>query len=104
MRDVNRCRISLQAFYTSDITDLAGKSIEDWAKQGKRQANRTSKWKWSVQQRSTAAAWKHWQLALQGITSEDGDLYQQLGPCAKLKNIHQSTEWNLDARTVSLYR
>jgi hypothetical protein len=44
MRDVNRCRIYLQAFYISDITDLAGKSIEDWAKKGKRKANRTSKW------------------------------------------------------------
>jgi hypothetical protein len=33
MRDVNRCRIYLRAFYISDIMDLAGKSIEDWAKQ-----------------------------------------------------------------------
>jgi hypothetical protein len=44
MRDFNICRIYLQTFYISDITDLAGKSIEDWAKQGKRQANRTIKW------------------------------------------------------------
>jgi hypothetical protein len=35
MQDANRCRIYLQAFYISDITDLGGKSIEDWAKQGK---------------------------------------------------------------------
>jgi hypothetical protein len=35
MRDANRCRIYLRAFYISDITDLGGKSIEDWAKQGK---------------------------------------------------------------------
>jgi hypothetical protein len=56
MRDVNRCRIHLHAFYTSDITDLVVNAIEDWAKQGKRQENRRSKWNWPVQQRPTAAA------------------------------------------------
>jgi hypothetical protein len=102
MRDVNRCRIYIQAFYTSDITDLAGKATEDWAKQEKRQGNRTSKWNWAVQQRPTSAARKNLQLALQGITSEDGDSYQQLGPWGQLKNIHQSTEWNLYTRAMSL--
>jgi hypothetical protein len=29
MRDANRCRIYLRAFYISDIADLGGKSIED---------------------------------------------------------------------------
>jgi hypothetical protein len=46
MRDINRCRIYLRVFYNSDFTDLAGNTIEEWAKQGKRQANRTSKWNW----------------------------------------------------------
>jgi hypothetical protein len=36
MQDINIYRIYLQAFYISDITDLAGKSLKDWAKQGKR--------------------------------------------------------------------
>jgi hypothetical protein len=56
MQDVSRCRIYLQAFYLLDITDLAGKAIEYWAKQGTRQANRTSKWNWPVQQGLTASA------------------------------------------------
>jgi hypothetical protein len=43
MREVNRCRIYLRAFYISDITDLEVKSIGDWAKQGNLQATRTSK-------------------------------------------------------------
>jgi hypothetical protein len=80
MRDINICRIYLRAFYISDITDLAGKSIEDWARQGKRQAHRTRKWNWPVQQMPPAAAWENWQLTLQGIASEDGDLFQHLGP------------------------
>jgi hypothetical protein len=32
MIDVSRCRIYIQAFYISDIMDLAGKAIKDWAK------------------------------------------------------------------------
>jgi hypothetical protein len=32
------------------------------------------------------------------------DLYQQLGLWEEIKNTHQYTEWNLDARTMSLYR
>jgi hypothetical protein len=50
MQDANKCRIYLRAFYVSDITDLGGKSIEEWAKHGKRQATRTIKWNWPVQQ------------------------------------------------------
>jgi hypothetical protein len=43
MKDVNRCRIYLKVFHVSDITDLADNTIEEWAKRGKRQSNRTSK-------------------------------------------------------------
>jgi hypothetical protein len=51
LKDVNRCRIYLQVFHVSDITELAGNTIEEWAKRGKRQSNRTSKWNWTVQER-----------------------------------------------------
>jgi hypothetical protein len=56
MKDVNRCRIYLQVFHISDITDLSGNNIEEWVKRGKRQSNRTRKWNWPVQQRPPAAA------------------------------------------------
>jgi hypothetical protein len=79
MKDVNTCRIYLKVFHTSDITDLAGNTIEEWSKQGKRQSNRTSKWNWPVQQRPPAEARKNWAIALQGIASDDGDLYSSLG-------------------------
>jgi hypothetical protein len=42
-------RIYLQVFYISYITDLAVTTIEEWAKQGKRKSNKTSKWSWPVQ-------------------------------------------------------
>jgi hypothetical protein len=80
VKDVNRCRIYLQVFHVSDITDLAGNTIEEWAKRGKRQSNRTSKWNWPVQQRPPAGAWKNWAIALQGIATDDDDLYRCLGP------------------------
>jgi hypothetical protein len=80
MKDVNRCRIYLRVFHTFDITDLAGNTIEEWEKQGKRQSNRRSKWNWPLQQSPPAGAWKTWVITLQGIASDDGDLYRSLGP------------------------
>jgi hypothetical protein len=47
---------------------------------------------------------KNWQLILQGIASEYGDLFQHLGPWGDIKNAHQNTEWNLDAGAMDLYR
>jgi hypothetical protein len=51
MKDVNRCRIYLQVFHVSDITDLVGNTIEKWEKRGKHQSNRIRKWNWPVQHR-----------------------------------------------------
>jgi hypothetical protein len=63
-----------------------------------------SKWNWSVQQRPPAGAWKNWAISLEGIASQDGNLYRSLGPWKKLALTHQTTEWNLDATTLSLFR
>jgi hypothetical protein len=56
VKDANRCKTYLQVFHVSDITDLSGNNIEEWAKRGKRQSNRTIKWNWPVQQRPPAGA------------------------------------------------
>jgi hypothetical protein len=68
------------------------------------QINRTSKWNWPVQQSPPVGAWKHWINALQGIASEDGDLCSSLGSWKAKRHTHQTTEWNLDATTLSLFR
>jgi hypothetical protein len=39
-----------------------------------------------------------------GIALEDGDLFQQFGQWVMSKKTHQTTKWNLDARSMSLYR
>jgi hypothetical protein len=104
MKDVNRCRIYVKIFHISDITDLSRNNIEERAKRGKRQSNRTSKWNWPVQQRPPAAAWKHWAIALQGIATDDDDLYCSLGPWSASMLTHHTTEWNLDATSLSIFR
>jgi hypothetical protein len=38
----NYCRIYLQAFFISDITNLEGKKIEEWAGHGQKQLGRQS--------------------------------------------------------------
>jgi hypothetical protein len=103
VKDINRCRIYLQVFHVSDITDLAGNTIKEWAKRGKHQSNRTSKWNWLVQQIPPAGAWKNWALALKGIATDDDDLYRCLGPWMASLLTHQTTEWNLDTTTLSLF-
>jgi hypothetical protein len=104
MKDVNRCRIYLQVFHISDITDLADNTIEEWAKRGKRQSNRTSKWNWPVKKMLPAGASKNWATALQGIATDDDDLYCCLGPWLASLLTHQTTEWSLGTTTLSLFR
>jgi hypothetical protein len=43
MKDINRCRMYLQVFYLSDVTDIAGHHIEAWVTKGKRDSTRSSK-------------------------------------------------------------
>jgi hypothetical protein len=35
MKELNRCRMYLQAFFVLDITDINGKYISPWARSGK---------------------------------------------------------------------
>jgi hypothetical protein len=56
-QEINRCRLYLQVFFLSDITDHSGHNIEDWVKQGHNQnsnSNSNIKWEWPVQQRPTS--------------------------------------------------
>jgi hypothetical protein len=68
------------------------------------ESNKTSKWNWPVPKRPPVRAWKKWVIALQGIASEDGDLYRIVGPWKEKALTHQTTECNLDATTLSLFR
>jgi hypothetical protein len=46
----------------------------------------------------------NWVIALQGIVSDGGDLYISLGLWKETSLTHQTTKWNLDATSLSLFR
>jgi hypothetical protein len=62
MREINICRLYLQVFFASDITENSGKNLEPWVMKGQRQSSRKSIWEWPVQQIPTA--WKAWKQAI----------------------------------------
>jgi hypothetical protein len=97
LQEINRCRLYLQVFFLSDITDHIGRNIEDWVKQGHKQ-NSNSKWEWPVQQRPTS--WKAWKQAVDEVLSCDGALTQHLGQW--YREHHRQQWWYLDCRARTL--
>jgi hypothetical protein len=69
LKEINRCRIYLRAFYISNIASHDGQGIAEWERKGRRDAGRKSLWAWPVQQRPTS--WKAWKLALDHLAPED---------------------------------
>jgi hypothetical protein len=49
MKEINYFCIYLQAFFISDIANLAGNKIEEWASRGQRQVGRQSTRDWHIQ-------------------------------------------------------
>jgi hypothetical protein len=99
IKDINRCRMYLQAFYLWDIADIAGQYIETWAIKGKRDGTRHSKWEWSIQQQPQLRHGRHGIRRLkkeEDITHHLGEYYDEGG--------HQQTDWQLNSREGTLYR
>jgi hypothetical protein len=103
MKDINRCRMYLQVFYLSDVTNIAGHHIESWVIKGKRDGTRSSKCEWPIQQRPPTAAWQVWNRAIEEAFTEEEDITHQLGEWYD-EGGNQQTEWHLDAREGTLYR
>jgi hypothetical protein len=99
IRDINRCRLYLQVFFTSDITDNSSKNLEPWVLKGQRQNTRKSTWEWPVQQIPTT--WKAWKKAITELFAQDGSMLQPLG--AWYVEHHTKHEWYLDARAQELW-
>jgi hypothetical protein len=98
LKEINYCRIYLQVFFLSYITNIQGNKITAWAGRGQKQSWRQSTWDWPVQQRPIA--WKAWKAALEYL-APDGDIGDPLGEC---KSDHrQIMEWYLDAPSSALY-
>jgi hypothetical protein len=75
LKDINYCRIYLQAFFISDITKLEGNNIQEWVGHVQKQAGRQSTWEWPIQQQPIA--WKAWKTAL-GYLAHDGHIGNKL--------------------------
>jgi hypothetical protein len=98
LKEINYCRIYLQVFYLSDITNIQGIKTASWAGRGQKQYGCQSTWYWTVQQRPIA--WKVWKAALEYL-APDGDIGDPLGKCKS--NHHQIMEWYIDAQSNALY-
>jgi hypothetical protein len=99
LQDINRCRLYLQVFFLSDITNHSGHNIEDWVKQGHTQ-NSNSKLEWPVQKRPTS--WNTWKQAVDKVLSCDGFLTQHIGQWY-IEHHHQQ-RWYLDFRARTLWQ
>jgi hypothetical protein len=99
MKELNRCRIYLQAFFVSDITDINGKDISPWARSGKSCMERNSIWDWAVHKRPTKwVAWKK----LMGIISQGNTLLEPVGQWIISKG-HRRQELLLDGSGNMLF-
>jgi hypothetical protein len=99
IREINICRLYLQVFYISDISENSGKNLEPWVLKGQRQIMHKSTWEWPVQQRPTA--WKAWKQAIPELFAQDGSMLQPLG--AWYVEHHTKQERYLDMRAHELW-
>jgi hypothetical protein len=77
---LNHCRLYLQAFFISDITDFYGHSITTCSWQGTRAKTSTNHFTWPTTTKPSPTAWDIWRTYLaQGITTGRRSLVQRLG-------------------------
>jgi hypothetical protein len=98
LKEIKYCRVYLQVFNLSDITNIKGNKIAAWAGRGQTQYGHKSTWEWPVQQRPTA--WKAWKEALEYL-APDGDIGDPLGEWKP--DHHQIMEWYFYAQSSALY-
>jgi hypothetical protein len=99
IREINRCRLHLQVFFTSDIADNNSKKLEPWVLKGKIQSTRKSILEWTVQKIPTS--WKAWTQVITELLAHDGSMLQPLGHW--YLEHHTKQEWYLDARAQDIW-
>jgi hypothetical protein len=98
LKEINYCRIYLQVFFLSDITNIQGNKSTAWAGRGQKKSGRQSTWGWPVQQRPIAC--KAWKAALEYL-APDSDIGDPLGEWKY--DHHQIMEMYLDVPSSALY-
>jgi hypothetical protein len=87
---INRCRIYLWVFFLSDIVNIQGDTIEEWAIKGERSNVRNSSWHWPVQQRPPHMMWNKWKTALLEVLTDKTTLSTPMGDWLDTQ-AHQET-------------
>jgi hypothetical protein len=98
LADINRCRIYPRVFFLSDIVNIQGDTIEEWAITGERSNARRRTWHWPVQQKPPRNMWNKWKAALIAVFNDETTLAAPMGDCLHMHN-HQESEWWLSVRT-----
>jgi hypothetical protein len=89
---INRCRIYLRVFFLSDIVNIQGGTIEEWAINGERSNGRHSSWYWPVQQKPPRTMWNKWKAAMIEVFTDETTLSAPMGDWLDTQN-HQDSEW-----------
>jgi hypothetical protein len=100
--DINRCRIYLRVFFLSDIVNIQGAPIKEWAITGERSKASHSTWHWPVQQKPPRNMWNKWKAALIAVFHDETTLTAPMGDWLD-KHNHQESEWWLSVQEKCIY-
>jgi hypothetical protein len=103
LTDINRCRVYLRVFFLSDIMNIQGDTIEEWAITGERSNARRSTWHWPVQQKPPRTMWNKWKAALIAVFNDETTLTAPMGDWMHMQH-HQESEWWLSVQDTCIYR
>jgi hypothetical protein len=102
LTEINRCRVYLRVFFLSDIVNIQGDTIYEWAIHGERNKTRHSMWHWPVQQKPPRTMWNKWKAALIEVFNDETTLTAPMGDWLNKQN-HQESEW-LSVQDKCIYR
>jgi hypothetical protein len=88
LAEINRCRVYLQVFFLSDIVNIQGDTIEEWAINSGRSNARHSSWHWPIQQKPPRTMWNKWKAALIAVFNDETTLTAPMGYWLNTQN-HQ---------------
>jgi hypothetical protein len=88
LADINRCRVYIRVFFLSDIVNIQGDTIEEWAITGARSNARRSTRHWPVQQKPPRNMWNKWKAALRAVFNDETTLASPMGDWLHMHN-HQ---------------
>jgi hypothetical protein len=88
---INRCHIYLRVFFLSDIVNVRGDKIEEWAINGEYHNKRHSSWNWPVQQIQPRMTWNICKSARLDVFTDDSTLSTPMGAWCDAP-VHQEPE------------